>query len=223
MAQVRCGRYGTAAFPLRPPPKSVREKAIRSRIGYEMTWNSLFITLSAASALTLQAAEQPKIEARNAPVIAKDGLKFRDLNRNGSLDPYEDWRLPVEQRIADLLSRMTAEEKVGLMIHSSLSGFTGPNGEVLGLPAAGGRGGAGRGAGSAPNPNRTFQGRPNQNNVEPMGSANPVQLVKERSIRYILVRPNAGEAPDVTAKFHNGLQEMAESSRLGIPIVFRSD
>ena len=56
-----------------------------------------------------------------------------------------------------------------------------------------------------------------------MGSANPTQLIAERHIRYILVRPNAGESPDITAKFHNGLQEMAEASRLGIPIVFSTD
>jgi beta-glucosidase len=37
------------------------------------------------------------------------------------------------------------------------------------------------------------------------------------------VRPTAGEAPDITAKFHNSLQEMAEASRLGIPIVFSTD
>ena len=188
-----------------------------------MTWKSLSIAIWVTPALLLQAADQPKIEARKAPVITKDGLKFRDLNKNGTLDRYEDWRLPVEQRVADLVSRMTVEEKTGLMIHSSLSGFTGPNGEILGLPAAGGRGGPGRGAPPAANANRAFQGRANQNNVEPMGSANPTQLVVERNVRYILVRPNSGEPPDITAKFHNGLQEMAEASRLGIPIVFSSD
>jgi beta-glucosidase len=188
-----------------------------------MTWKSLLIPILMAPALLLQAAGQPKIEARKAPVITVDGLKFRDLNKNGTLDRYEDWRLPVEQRVADLVSRMTVEEKTGLMIHSSLSGFTGPNGEVLGLPAAGERGGPGRGAPPAANANRAFQGRANQNNVEPMGSANPTQLVVERNVRYILVRPNAGESPDITARFHNGLQEMAEASRLGIPIVFSTD
>ena len=188
-----------------------------------MTWRSLLIPVWLAPALLLQAADQPKIEARKAPVITKDGLKFRDLNKNGTLDRYEDWRLPVEQRVADLVSRMTVEEKTGLMIHSSLSGFTGPNGEVLGLPAAGGRGGPGRGAPPAANANRAFQGRANQNNVEPMGNANPTQLVVERNVRYILVRPTPGESPDVTAKFHNGLQEMAEASRLGIPIVLSTD
>ena len=182
-----------------------------------------FLIACAAPLLALHAADQPRIESRNAPVIAKDGLRFRDLNRNGSLDRYEDWRLPVDQRVADLVSKMTLEEKAGLMIHSSLAGFTGPNGEVLGLPAAGGRGGPGRGGAPASNPNRAFQGRANQNHVEPMGSANPRQLVAERNVRYILVRPNAGEPPEITAKFHNGLQEMAEASRLGIPIVFSTD
>jgi beta-glucosidase len=173
--------------------------------------------------LLVHAADQPNIQARKVQVITKDGLKFRDLNKNGTLDRYEDWRLPVDQRIADLVSKMTVEEKTGLMIHSSLAGFTGPNGEVLGLPAASGRGGAGRGAAPYSNVNRAFQGRANQNNVEPMGSANPNQLVVERNVRYILVRPNAGESPEITAKFHNGLQEMAEASRLGIPIVFSTD
>ena len=139
------------------------------------------------------------------------------------LDPYEDWRLPVSQRVSDLVARMTVEEKAGLMIHSSLAGFTGPNGEVLGLPATVGRGGAGRGGATTEPRHRAFEGGANPNNVEPMGSANPTQLVTERHIRYILVRPNAGESPDITATFHNGLQEMAEASRLGIPIVFSTD
>ena len=173
------------------------------------------------------AAAQPKLVARAAKILTVGGLQFRDLNKNGVLDPYEDWRLPVERRIADLLSRMTLEEKAGLMIHSSLAGFTGPNGEVLGLPA--GRGGGMPGAGgrgeaaSGPAASRAFQGRTNQNNVEPMDSPNPTELVLKRNVRWILVRPNAGEPPEITAKFHNGLQEMAEGSRLGIPLVFSSD
>ena len=43
------------------------------------------------------------------------GASYRDLNRNGQLDPYEDSSLPVDARVADLLLRMTIEEKVGLM------------------------------------------------------------------------------------------------------------
>lgn len=61
------------------------------------------------------APKQPKIEARVVPLLESGGLSFKDLNRNGVLDAYEDWRLPVEKRVADLLSRMTLEEKAGLM------------------------------------------------------------------------------------------------------------
>ena len=182
------------------------------------------IWMLASAPPSAAAPVQPKIEARKAQVLSKDGLKFRDLNKNGTLDRYEDWRLPLDQRVADLVSKMTVEEKVGLMIHSSLAGFTGPNGEVLGLPAAGGRGGRGGGRGApADSANRSFQGRNNPNNVEPMGSANPSELIVDRNVRWILVRPNAGEAPEITARFHNGLQEMAEASRLGIPLVFSTD
>lgn len=43
---------------------------------------------------------------------------FRDLNKNGRLDPYEDPRRPVEERVADLLAQMTLEEKAGQMFHT---------------------------------------------------------------------------------------------------------
>jgi len=185
---------------------------------------SLISVAALLACSSLFAASQPKVQSRKAPLLKVDGLVFRDLNKNGSLDKYEDWRLPVEERVADLVSKMTLEEKVGLMIHSSLAGFTGPNGEVLGLPAAGrgGRGGAGMARTLTP-VERALLGRPNMNNVTPMDSPTPAQLILERNVRWILVRPNAGESPDITAKFHNALQEMAEGSRLGIPIIFSSD
>jgi beta-glucosidase len=44
-----------------------------------------------------------------------DMTPYRDLNHNGRLDPYEDSSRPVEERVNDLLTQMTIEEKVGLM------------------------------------------------------------------------------------------------------------
>jgi beta-glucosidase len=64
-----------------------------------------------------------------APVLEQDGLRFRDLNKNGKLDPYEDPRRPLEERVADLLGQMTLEEKVGLMFHQ-MTGMT-PDGELV--------------------------------------------------------------------------------------------
>jgi beta-glucosidase len=55
-----------------------------------------------------------------APILTDGELTFRDLNKNGRLDPYEDSRCPIQERISDLLSQMTLEEKVGMMFHAML-------------------------------------------------------------------------------------------------------
>ena len=44
-----------------------------------------------------------------------DGGHFRDLNKNGKLDVYEDPKQPVEVRVEDLLKQMNIEEKAGMM------------------------------------------------------------------------------------------------------------
>ena len=46
-------------------------------------------------------------------IIEVDGLKFKDMNKNGALDVYEDWRKTDDERIVDLLAQMTPEEKIG--------------------------------------------------------------------------------------------------------------
>lgn len=63
--------------------------------------------------------QQAPVQARVKKIIEVDGLQFKDLNGNGVLDPYEDWRLSPEERAADLVSRMTPEEKIGLMVINS--------------------------------------------------------------------------------------------------------
>ena len=152
---------------------------------------------------------QPVIASRLAPVLTVDGLRFRDLNRNGAIDTYEDWRLPVGTRVADLISKMTLAEKAGLMVHASLAGFTGPNGAVLDAPV--------QVAGPA------GMTMPAKTNIEPMDRPTPRVLVVDRQVRWILVRPAPGEAPRATAAFSNAIQELAEGTRLGIPVVFSTD
>jgi len=53
-----------------------------------------------------------------ATMRTEGGVTYRDLNKNGRLDPYEDPRLPIEDRLDDLLSQMTLEEKAGMMFHT---------------------------------------------------------------------------------------------------------
>lgn len=61
-----------------------------------------------------------KLLGTEAPSLTINGFTFRDLNKNGMLDPYEDTRLPIEERVEDLLSQMTLEEKAGLMFHPQI-------------------------------------------------------------------------------------------------------
>ena len=65
---------------------------------------------------------------------APDGTRFRDLNRNGVMDPFEDPRLSPEERTEDLLARLSLEEKVGLMFHTVIE--TGEDGTLLETPGA---------------------------------------------------------------------------------------
>ena len=77
------------------------------------------LCLLAAASQAQDSAQQPKLGSRGVPVITVDGLHFRDLNRDGKLEPYEDWRLAPGQRAQDLVGRMSLEEKAGLMMHAS--------------------------------------------------------------------------------------------------------
>ena len=85
----------------------------------------------------VMAHEQPVISSRAVPVISVEGLRFRDLDRDGALTPYEDWRLSAEQRAADLLARLTLEEKAGLMMVGNLPGNAPPGQPATGYDPAG--------------------------------------------------------------------------------------
>ena len=52
-------------------------------------------------------------------IIQQDGYVFKDLNRNGKLDVYEDWRQSVDVRVADLTAQLSMEDIAGLMLYSS--------------------------------------------------------------------------------------------------------
>jgi len=66
---------------------------------------------------------------RRPRLVGPDGVRFRDLNGNGRMDPYEDPRLDVEARVEDLLDRLSLEEKVGLMFHTVIE--AGADGTVI--------------------------------------------------------------------------------------------
>ena len=67
-----------------------------------------------------------------APTLTQDGISFRDLNKNGKLDMYEDPRTNLEDRVDNLVNQMTVEEKAGSMFVTMI-GMT-PNGEPMETP-----------------------------------------------------------------------------------------
>lgn len=134
------------------------------------------------------AAAQARIGTRSAPVIEIGGLRFRDLNRDGQLQPYEDWRLTPASRSRDLVGRMTLEEKAGAMMHGTARS-PGPMGT------------AGVGTAYDTAANRT--------------------LMVGAKVNSMITR--LGGDPSSLAAQSNALQEIAEGTRLGIPVTISTD
>lgn len=169
---------------------AVRESARRT---------ALFAVLASAALVRAAgpATEPPPIVARSKGVLTSDGREFKDANANGRLDPYEDWRVPVEARVADLVGRMTLDEKAGMMLIDTL------NAELGGLAPA-----------AAVNLIHT-QGMTRfifRNVVTATPDGRP-------GAGFV----GAQVTPREAAQFTNTIQEMAEATRLGIPALFKSN
>ena len=53
-----------------------------------------------------------------------DGFTFLDRNDNGKLDDYEDTRKSTDERVEDILTQMTVEEKIHLLKGSGMASAT---------------------------------------------------------------------------------------------------
>jgi beta-glucosidase len=160
--------------------------------------------------------EQPELGIRNVEIIDVDGLQFKDLNKNGQLDNYEDWRLSSEERSQDLLSKMSLEEKAGFMMINSLN--------MLGSKKAGASNGqytpSDLDEGQVAEDPAELANRPNF--IGGMNAATSTnQRVKEFYNRHFILRANEGAR--IVAEWNNKLQELCESENLGIPAIITSN
>ena len=131
---------------------------------------------------------QPQLGTRGVPIIQRDGLRFKDLNRSGAVDSYEDWRLTPEARARDLVGRMTLEEKAGTLMHGTARG--------VGPMAMAGVG-------------TTYDTAANR------------ALIDGAKVTSMITR--LGGEPAALAAQNNALQEIAERTRLGIPVTISTD
>jgi beta-glucosidase len=107
---------------------------------------ALLFALTPFSFLSGQTGEvrQPTLGHRSVPILTIGGQQFKDLNHNGRLDRFEDWRLSPEERADDLLLHLSIADVAGLMVHGT-------------LPAVGGaEASIGRGSGYDPVKSREF-------------------------------------------------------------------
>jgi len=65
--------------------------------------------------------------ASGVQIITKGGYAFKDLNRNGKLDAYEDWRKDALTRAKDLASQLSIDEIAGMMLYSGHQAINGPD------------------------------------------------------------------------------------------------
>ncbi len=135
-------------------------------------------------------------------ILTVGGLSFKDLNKNGKLDKFEDWRLPVDVRAKDLASQLSIEQIAGLMLYSAHQA----------IPARSGGYFAG-----------TYNGKPFK-----AGEVDPTELtdqqkkfLKDDNLRHVLI--TTVQSPEVAAKWNNKLQAFCESIGFGIPANNSSD
>lgn len=81
---------------------------------------ALFFSLALPLCSQSAKPSQPTLGYRSTKVLHVDGLDFKDLNHNGKLDLYEDWRQTPEARAKDLVTELTVEEIAGLMMHGTI-------------------------------------------------------------------------------------------------------
>ena len=135
-------------------------------------------------------------------ILTIDRLAFKDLNKNGQLDRYEDWRLPVDERAKDLASKLSIEQIAGLMLYSAH--------QAIPAAAQGQFGG-------------TYSGKP-----YPESGANASDLSDQQkkfltddNLRHVLI--TSVKNPAIAAQWNNNAQVLVEGIGFGIPANNSSD
>jgi len=138
-------------------------------------------------------SENLALLGKEAPVLTIDGYQFRDLNKNGMLDVYEDSREAIEDRVDDLVSQMNIEEKAGMMFAHFLA--MEEDGSLLEIPTI--------------------------SDPFSLMTESTSGTILKRKMNH--VQNLGGASALAYATWNNNLQKFGERTRLGIPITLISD
>jgi len=131
-------------------------------------------------------------------IIEADGFAFKDLNRNGVLDAYEDWRLPVDERLDDLVKKLSIDDIAGLMLYSSHQMLT-LNPSIL---------------------SRLYKGTDTREYAWDLSEAQK-KFLGDDNLRHVLIA--LIDDAYTAAKWNNNAQAFVESIGHGIPVNTSSD
>ena len=133
-------------------------------------------------------------------ILHEDGYAFKDLNRNGQLDVYEDWRQPVGKRVEDLAAQLSIEEIAGLMLYSNHQAIPATSYDMS-----------------------TYNGKPYaESGAQPWElTDHQKKFLKDDHLRHVLV--TTVETPKIAARWNNSLQAYVEGLGHGIPANNSSD
>ncbi len=141
----------------------------------------------------MAAARDMALVGNEAPTITVDGPTFRDLNKNGKLDIYEDTKAPLNDRVNDLASQMNLEEKAGLMFITMIA--MNNDGALCNVS-------------SVMNPmSMAFESNASMVARKKMNHFNTLQSLP----------------PQAMIAWNNNIQKLAERTRLGIPVTIATD
>lgn len=140
-----------------------------------------------------QSMKDMSLLGKEAPLLNDHGFRYRDLNKNGKLDIYEDSRAGIDSRVEDLVKQMNLEEKAGtLFINMAAMNSTGKLSNVM-------------------SPTNPFS----------MLLESNVAMVARKKMTHVNILQSP--SPEALIIWNNNIQKLAEKTRLGIPVTIASD
>lgn len=133
-----------------------------------------------------------------AQTLVQDEIRFRDLNKNGKLDTYENPYAPITARVDDLQQQMSLDDKVGLMFITMIGMNT--DGSTMESPIL-----------FADRMTMFFSFILKKN----------AEMVASLRMNHFNTVQNL--PAEVMATWNNNIQKMAERTRLGIPVTIATD